>query len=222
MVVLSNARVLIINPNSNAAVTDAMARAVASLSGSTGVDFDTRFLDGAPLGIESDLDAAVVAPLLAQMVRDEDDRYDAFIIGCFLDPGLQACRTVTDKPVFGIGECGVFAALTHADQFGVLALSEASVGRHKPIFRRLGVADRLAGELPLSISVADAVGNAAVYPKLSEAARTLRDTHGAGAVVLGCAGMAGHRSRLQRDTGMVVIDPVQAAAARALGALLPT
>ncbi|WP_108262952.1 aspartate/glutamate racemase family protein [Mangrovicoccus ximenensis] len=40
---------------------------------------------------------------------------------------------------------------------------------------------------------------------------------GAGAVVLGCAGMAPVRARLEQDAGLAVIDPVQAAAAMALG-----
>jgi allantoin racemase len=213
-------RVLVINPNSNETVTAAMDAAISSLGGNTGVEMETRSLTGAPLGIESEADAAMVAPMVAELVRAEESRYSAFVIGCFLDPGLAACRHVTDKPVFGIGECSVYAALSLADQFGVLALSAASVKRHKPIFRRLGVWDRLAGGLPLSISVAEAVSAEGVYPRIREAAVTLRESYGAGAVILGCAGMAKHRRRLQDDTGISIIDPVQAGAMRALGAVL--
>ena len=43
---------------------------------------------------------------------------------------------------------------------------------------------------------------------------------GAGAVVLGCAGMSGHRRRLEEELGIRVIDPTQAAVAMALGAVL--
>lgn len=213
-------KVLVINPNSNGAVTAAMREAVSSLAVGTGVEIETRSLAGAPFGIESEADAAKVAPMLAELVRAEEAQYSAFVIGCFLDPGLAACRYVTGKPVFGIGECSVYAALSLADQFGVLALSDASVGRHKPIFRRLGVWDRLAGELPLSISVAEAVSDDSVYPRIRDAAKSLCGDYGAGAVVLGCAGMAKHRQRLQDDTGVSIIDPVQAGAMRALGAVL--
>lgn len=213
-------KVLVINPNSNGAVTAAMREAVSSLAVGTGVEIETRSLAGAPFGIESEADAAKVAPMLAELVRAEEAQYSAFVIGCFLDPGLAACRYVTGKPVFGIGECSVYAALSLADQFGVLALSAASVGRHKPIFRRLGVWDRLAGELPLSISVAEAVSDDSVYPRIRDAAKSLCGDYGAGAVVLGCAGMAKHRQRLQDDTGVSIIDPVQAGAMRALGAVL--
>lgn len=43
---------------------------------------------------------------------------------------------------------------------------------------------------------------------------------GAGAIVLGCAGMAPIRARLERETGLAVVDPVLAAASIALGAVL--
>ena len=32
------------------------------------------------------------------------DDYDAFVIACYGDPGVSACREVTEKPVVGIGE----------------------------------------------------------------------------------------------------------------------
>jgi Asp/Glu/hydantoin racemase len=40
---------------------------------------------------------------------------------------------------------------------------------------------------------------------------------GAGAIVLGCAGMAPIRARLEAETGLAVTDPVVAAGAMALG-----
>ena len=50
--------------------------------------------------------------------------------------------------------------------------------------------------------------------------RNLALAHGAGAVVLGCAGMAPMRAALEADLGVPVIDPAQAAVAMAGGALL--
>ena len=44
---------------------------------------------------------------------------------------------------------------------------------------------------------------------------------GSGAIVLGCAGMARHRGKLQSELGIPVIDPTQAAVSIAVGALLP-
>ena len=44
---------------------------------------------------------------------------------------------------------------------------------------------------------------------------------GAGAMVLGCAGFSPRRAALEKELGIAVIDPVQAAVAMALGAVMP-
>ena len=181
-------RILVVSPKSNRAVTNGMAEALDGILGHA-AHFDTIDLSEAPLGIETEIDAVNVAPMLVQRPRKFGAQYDAYVIGYFLDPGLNACRQVIGASVFGVGECAVCAALSASDQSGVLALSGASVARHKPIFQRLGVWDRLAGELPLNISVAEAVGDAQVFPRILQEAEERRDDYGAGAIVLGCAAM---------------------------------
>jgi Asp/Glu/hydantoin racemase len=54
---------------------------------------------------------------------------------------------------------------------------------------------------------------------LIEAARRIAG-QGAEAVILGCAGMAGHRAAVEAACGLPVIEPCQAAAALALQAVL--
>ncbi len=44
---------------------------------------------------------------------------------------------------------------------------------------------------------------------------------GAGAVILGCTGMAGHRAALEEALGVPVIEPCQAAVAMAIGIVVP-
>ena len=49
--------------------------------------------------------------------------------------------------------------------------------------------------------------------------RQLRDDHNANVIVLGCAGMARYRERMEAELEISVIDPTQAAVAAALSAL---
>jgi Asp/Glu/hydantoin racemase len=80
----------------------------------------------------------------------------------------------------------------------------------------MGLLDRLAAELPLrDVSAADSGRDPAVYDEILRIAATLRE-RGAGAIVLGCAGMATLAARLEADLGMPVIDPVAAAGRLAL------
>jgi Asp/Glu/hydantoin racemase len=50
--------------------------------------------------------------------------------------------------------------------------------------------------------------------------RELRDMDGAGAIVMGCAGMARHRRPLEDALGVPVIDSTQAAVAMAIGTVM--
>lgn len=47
--------------------------------------------------------------------------------------------------------------------------------------------------------------------------KRLRDEDGAEVLIMGCAGMADYRDRLESETGLPVVEPCQAAAAMAIG-----
>ncbi len=207
--------ILVINPNSNQAVTDAISDAVAPLR-RPDVTIDCMTLAEGPFGIESQVDADKVVLPLRDLVTRRDDA-DCFVIACYSDPGLAVCREATEKPVLGIQECGVLTALARGDRFGVIAISERSIKRHIRAMRRMGVLDRLAGERAANLTVAESASGEGTLARLAGVGRELRDDLGADSVVLGCAGMAAHRAALERALGIPVVDPVQAATVMALG-----
>lgn len=211
-------RVLVINPNSNQAVTDDMAEALAPLAIPGRVEIDCATLTEGPFGIESQHDADSVVLPLRQMVLERDDA-NAFVIACYSDPGLAVCREATPKPVFGIQESGLFSALQRGQRVGVLALGLKSIKRHLPYIRALGLDSRLAGERPLHLSVAESERPEAL-PRIEAVARELIDQDFADTLLLGCAGMAQHRPILEARLGVPVTDPTQAATVQAVGAVL--
>ncbi|MDU6673346.1 MAG: aspartate/glutamate racemase family protein, partial [Bradyrhizobium sp.] len=148
-----------------------------------------------------------------------DNASSAFVIACYSDPGLHVCREATTRPVLGIAECGVLTALTRADTFGVLAIAQRSIRRHIRYLRQMGLMDRLAAERPLDMTVAETASGEGTLAKMIAVGRALKDEDGAGAIVMGCAGMARHRKNLEGALGIPVIDPTQAAVTMALGAV---
>jgi allantoin racemase len=130
------------------------------------------------------------------------------------------CREGTARPVFGINECGVLAALARGDRFGVIAIKQRSIRRHIRYLRQMGLLDRLAGERPLDMSVAETASGPKTLDKMIEIGRQLKDIDGADVIVMGCAGMARHRKPLEDALGVPVIDPTQAAVAMAIGAVM--
>ncbi|MEO0820789.1 MAG: aspartate/glutamate racemase family protein [Pseudomonadota bacterium] len=210
--------ILVINPNCNEAVTAGLDLALAPFRLPGGPAIECLTLADGPFGIESQRDSDAVILPLVRLVESRPDA-GAVVIACYSDPGLAACRDATRAPVFGIQESGVLTALARADLFGVLAISDASVRRHRQTLRAMGVLDRLAGERGLNMTVAESAEGPATFAKLEATGRLLAE-EGAGAIVLGCAGMARHRAPLEAALGLPVIEPTQAAVAMALGVLL--
>ncbi|AWN47475.1 Asp/Glu racemase [Methylobacterium terrae] len=207
-------RILVINPNSNDAVTRGLDGALAPLS-RPGIVIECRTLAEGPFGIQSQADVEQVALPLRDLVRRE--AADAYVVACYSDPGLHVCREATDRPVLGIAECGVLTALARADRFGVIAVASRSIPRHLRALRQMGVAERLAGERALEMTVAETASGPDTLSRMIAVGRDLRDRDGAGAIVMGCAGMAVHRRGLEQELGIPVVDPTQAAVAMAIG-----
>jgi allantoin racemase len=208
----------VINPNSNDAVTRGLDAALEPLRFAGGPEIVCSTLAEGPFGIETQSDVESVVMPLRRMV-EADNASDAFVIACYSDPGLHVCREGTSRPVFGIAECGVLTALARGGRFGVLAISQRSIARHLRYLRQMGLIDRLAGERPLEMSVAETASGEKTLERMIDVGRQLREKDGAEAVVMGCAGMARHRRPLEDALGVPVIDPTQAAVTMALGAV---
>ena len=208
-------QILVINPNSNEAVTKGLAKELQSFNFSDGPEIVCLSLTQGPFGIESQADVESVKLPLRSLVSDRKD-IDAFVIACYSDPGLQVCREATERPVFGIQECGVLAAMAQGDRFGVIALQARSVRRHLLYLRQMGVMGRFAKERAANLSVEECASGAKTFDKLCTVAQQLRDEDKADTVILGCAGMASHRSSLESRIGIPVIDPVEAAVSMAM------
>jgi allantoin racemase len=214
---MASGGILVINPNSNPEVTAGLRYAVRPFAFAGGPAITCTDLPSGPFGIESEADIAAVVPLLEGLARSEPA--DAFVIACYSDPGIEACRLATSRPVFGIGESAMLAAMSRGGRFGVVAILEASIPRHLRSIERLGIERRLAAERALELRVHELADEARTWDRLVHVATALRDQDGADVVILGCAGMSRYRRRLEDRLGRPVIDPTQAAVGLALTAL---
>jgi Asp/Glu/hydantoin racemase len=215
--IMSRSRIRVINPNSNRIVTKALEVALKPLEFANGPEIICETLDGGPYGVESQADAdSAIMPL--RRLIEADNRSAAFVIACYSDPGLHACREATDRPVFGIAECGAQHCRARKPLVSI-AIAQRSMHRHSRHLRQIQLTDRMVGERPINRSVAETASGGAALARMIEAGRVLTNEDGAQAVVMGCAGMARHRAALEQAIGIPVIDPSQAAVTMALGAV---
>lgn len=211
------ARILIINPNSSQACSDGISAALAPLRFADGPALEVATVSEGPPAVVTWEDWYSVAAPMCRLVRRE--AADAYVIACASDPGIEAVRLATPKPVFGIFRSAVAAAVARAERFGVIAMVDQSIARHRQALRAMGLEARLAGEIPLNLPMDTLLDPDAARAALIRTGRELKAA-GAETLILGCTGMAHHRAVVQAEVGLPVIDPGQAGAAAAMAAVV--
>ncbi len=210
-------RILVINPNSSVACGAGIDAAIAPFRSPGGPVIDVASLPECPPAIYSWRDwHAAVEPLCR---RIEQDQADAYVVACASDPGIEAARALTSKPVLGVFRSAVAVALALGERFGVIAIVDASQGRHLAALRAMGVDSRLAAEVALNVSMDTLLEPNTVRARLIEAALSSVRA-GAQSVILGCTGMAHHKNAIAAAVGVPVIEPCQAAIALTLQSMI--
>jgi allantoin racemase len=205
-------RVLVINPNASVEMSDVMRdqlRAVAR------PDVEVVVVNpvGAPPAIESAQDEAQAIPPMLELVRGAAERgFDAVVIACFSDPGLDAAREAARIPVVGIQDSAMHLAAQVGHRFAVLTTLDRRVPVRERAALLAGLERRLAACPVLDLPVLETVVDRdRVTERLIQAGRSAIEQHGAEVLILGCAGLGDLAPRVQRALGVPVIDPNAAA-----------
>jgi allantoin racemase len=137
-------RLLVVNSNTTDSVTGRIAaEARHAAAPGTAVTAVT-----APFGLKlivtaSDAQVAGTATLAA--LGAARGTYDAAIIACFGDPGLEAAKERAGVPVLGISEAAFHAAAMLGRRFGVVSFTRALQPMYEDCLARHGLAGRCAG-----------------------------------------------------------------------------
>lgn len=158
-------------------------------------------------------EALVLVDILHLVQAADRQGFDAAIIGCFYDVGLQAAREVAERmAVVAPCEASVNIAATLGDRFSII------VGRRKwiPEMRenvfRYGMKDRLASFKSVDLGVLDFhQDEEETARRFVQAGREAIDRDGAEVLVLGCTATYGFFRELQDELGVPVIDSMIAA-----------
>ena len=196
-------KILIINPNSSQAMTGKIKE--TALDFVTGaIEVDCLPTPGAPEYIETYEDQLKAAPGMIQLVRENEDTCDAFIIACHCDPNLDAMKEITTKPVVGIGEASMKIASMLGHSFSVVTDTSHSIPNKEALVRKYHLQDMLASA---KASRRESEG-LSFDEKIFQAAEAAVKEDNAEVLVLGCAGMTGLDKRLQEKLGVPVLDGV--------------
>jgi allantoin racemase len=203
-------RILIINPNTTASMTDKIGKAAQIAASPTTEIVAVNPQDGPP-SIEGYYDEVFVVPgIIAEMAKA--GAADAYVIACFDDTGLDAARCATEMPVIGIGEAAFHLATLIAGKFSVVTTLARSIPAIEHNLAKYGLASRCAKVRASDVAVLDLElpGSDARSRVSAEIARAIAEDK-AEAIVLGCAGMADLAHALSLEHGVPVLDGVACA-----------
>ncbi|MHB8506705.1 MAG: aspartate/glutamate racemase family protein [Acidimicrobiales bacterium] len=199
-------RLCVVNPNSDESVTAHLAgRAVAVLA--PGAEVVPLTCAGAPPVIETAEESVAAAAWVATAGRVAAD---AYVVGCFGNPGVAALRQGTGAPVVGLGEAALLDAKASAMRFGVL--TTLAIG-----------ADAVGVQVEEAAGPGRCVGVRAVNEpsytgplpeRLAQGGQSLLAA-GAAGVVLACATFAPESAALSAALGVPVWDGASLAPALA-------
>ncbi|AEG05329.1 aspartate/glutamate racemase family protein [Sinorhizobium meliloti] len=202
----------LINPNSTASMT-AQALESALLVKHAHTHVSASNPTDTPASIEGGADEAMSVPgMLAEIRQGEAQGVDAYVIACFDDPGLHAAREVAKGPVIGICQAAVQVAMTISRRFSVITTLPRSVPIIEDLVSDYGAERhcRKVRAIDLPVLALEEDPQRAERLLLKEIEIAMAED-GAEAIVLGCAGMSSLCDRLQKATGVPVIDGVTAA-----------
>jgi len=194
-------KILIINPNSDPDMTEAILDSARKFVDG---EFEVSCLPtpGAPEFIETYEDQIKAASGMIQLLRDNEGVFDAFIIACHCDPNLDVMKEITKKPMVGIGEASMKIASMLGHRFSVISTDRHSIPNKEALVRKYHLQD-------LCVSVRaplDEMKESSDEEKYTQAARLAIKEDMAEVIVLGCAGMVGLDKCLEVKLGVPVLD----------------
>ena len=213
-------QLLVINPNTSDSVSRLLlTHAQAAAGPGVRVRVQTAEVGAAYIACEASYAVAGYAALAAwaqAAQANADAPFDAVLIGCFGDPGLFALRESCPTPITGLAEASFIQAAAHG-RFVVVTGGAKWAPILERLAQNLGVGNSLAGIATVEPSGAQlAQDPIAAHALLALACQRAVRQHGAQAVVLGGAGLAGMAVAIQPLVNVPVIDSVVAGVQHAL------
>lgn len=157
-------------------------------------------------------EALVLADTLHRIKKAEKEGYDAAIIGCFYDPGLQEAKEVANIIVTAPAEASMHIAATLGHKFSII------IGRDKWIPQMMenainyGLKNKVASFKSIGLRVSELRKDKKdTANRIREAAKEAVEQDLAEVIILGCTMEYGFFREIQKSIGVPIIDPLLAA-----------
>ncbi len=205
-------KILVVNPNTSESMTRHLREELSRIK-RPDTELTVVCPDKGPETIECAYDEALAIPPTLELVKKANrEGYDAVILACFADPGLEASKEISEIPVIGIEESALHVAAMLGAKFSIMTPRKQRIPNRKEHVHTRGLDHFMASVRSLDLSVAETDADPERTKKrVLEVAKTAVEEDGAEVIILGCAGMAGYAPELESKLGVKVLDPTAVA-----------
>lgn len=177
------------------------------------VDPDITYLtpNVGPESVESRVEAALSARVIAQQVDERAAEFDGFLIGCFGEPGLEAARELIDKPVIGSASAAFHIAAQLGETVSCITVLDSVVPLIRDRILATGLEDVVTDvrAIDVPIHTIDHDSNTLVDSMVTAGENAVNERE-IDAIVPGCMSLSFARATdsVAERIGVPVVDPV--------------
>ncbi len=210
--------ILVVNPNTSPEMTAAIDRVAQAAAGTTADVVTIRSRHG-PHTIEGALDAALATAGMLEVVAAYEAAFDAVVVACFGDPGVDALRMLVRVPVIGIGAASFMQAACISQHFAIVTTAAGTPARYAAVTAAMGLTRQFVGtyQTPLSVVDFESDDPAVLETLIFHAEQAVKD--GADCLLFGCAGIAEQVRALEERVGVTCIASAAAGVSQAIACL---
>jgi allantoin racemase len=211
--------ILVVNPNTSEDMTAAIDRVGQATAGTSATVVTLRSRQG-PHTIEGPLDAALGVAGMLEVVGAYAQPFDAVVVACFGDPGIEALRMLVRVPVVGIGAASFIQAAFISQRFAIVTPAVGTPERYAAVTAALGITRQFLGAYQTQLSVVDFESDdpSVLDTLVFHAQQAVKD--GAECLLFGCAGIADHIHDIEERVGVLCIPSVAAGVSQAMACAL--
>lgn len=178
-----------------------------------GTQVDVHDVPEGPRSIESMCEEYLSIPAtMRRAVHLEQEGYDALILGCYGDPGLDGIRELISIPMVGPGEATALISASLGHRFSIITVTDSIIAALERQMQSVGVGEKLASVRAVDIPVLelhrDREGTVAAIA--AEGKKALQEDR-ADTLIVGCMSMGflGTAEAAAQELGVPVLNPAK-------------
>ena len=187
-----------------------------------GTTVEIKVVEDGPMAIENAMDEYHAMPNILKFILKHQGEYDALIIGCAGDAGLEGAREQARIPIVGPGESSILLGALGDKRFSMVTTSLERAAIKRRLVREAGLdVSRLVSSHSLDIPVLEMGKD--VKRTQQNLIRAMKEakSNGADVMILGCMTAAFMDSALlkeaEKEAGIPLVNPIVTAVKMAEG-----